>query len=460
MVTDTSSFAPPVPQALPEDLPWWRSLIAFRENVIATWPPSAYEDEIRVGGFLGRRWLLINDPEVIRRVLVDNDRNYRRTRAGIRILRPIVGRGLLLATGDDWKVQRRTVAPAFAPRTLPVLTRHVAAVAREGVPRLGYGPGRAPGAPIDLFAAMQHLALEIAGRSMFSLEMAQHGAVLRDMLTRYSEHLGRPYMLDLLLPNGIPTFHDLGRYVFRWRWVRLIERLMAARAAAAPSDAAPRDLYDLLVSARDPEGGAAFTPAALRDQVATLLVAGHETTAVALFWALYLLAGDPAVQEHLAAEVSGVALDEDAAVETLPKLVYTRAVVSEALRLYPPAFAIAREAIGADRVGDLEIPPRAVILIAPWVLHRHRRRWAEPDRFDPTRFLPDAPPVDRFAYLPFGAGPRVCVGAQFALTEATLVLAAVVKAWRITLDPGPPVLPMAVVTTRPDHSPVFRLVPR
>jgi unspecific monooxygenase len=454
-MVETNSFAPPLPAVLPENLPWWRSLIAFRQNVIATWPPSAYEDEIRVGGFFGRRWLLVNSPEVIRRVLVDNDRNYRRTRAGIRILRPIVGRGLLLATGEDWKAQRRTVAPAFAPRTLPVLTRHVAAVAREGVPLLG----RVPGAPVDLFAAMQHLALEIAGRSMFSLEMAQHGTRLRAMLTRYSERLGRPYMLDLLLPTGVPTPHDLARAWFRWRWMGLIERLMAARAAASRSDA-PRDLYDLLVGARDPEGGAAFTPAALRDQVATLLVAGHETTAVALFWALYLLAGAPDVQERLAAEVKDLALDEDAAVETLPKLVYTRAVLSEALRLYPPAFALAREAIGADRVGEVEIPPRAVILIAPWVLHRHRRFWRDPDRFDPSRFLPDAPPVDRFAYLPFGAGPRVCVGAQFALTEATLVLAALVKAWRITVDAGPPVLPLAVVTTRPDHAPSFRLAPR
>src|SRR5258706_4635001 len=349
-MVEPSSYASPLPEALPENLPWWRALIAFRENVIATWPPSAYETEIRVGGFFGRRWLLVNSPEVIRRVLVDNDRNYRRTRAAIRILRPIVGRGLLLATGDDWKAQRRTIAPAFAPRTLPVLTRHVAAVAREGVPRLC----PTPGAPVDLFAGMQHLALEIAGRSMFSLEMARHGARLRDMLTRYSERLGRPYMLDLLLPHPVLPPHDVARRWFHWRWMRLIERLMAERAAASTS-AAPRDLYDLLVSARDPEGGAAFTPAELRDQVATMLVAGHETTAVALFWALYLLAGAPAVQERLAAEVQGLARDEAAAVETLPKLVYTRAVVSEALRLYPPAFAIAREAIGADRAGDLEI---------------------------------------------------------------------------------------------------------
>src|SRR5262249_40220477 len=149
-----------------------------------------------------------------------------------------------------------------------------------------------------------------------------------------------------------------------------------------------------------------------------------------------------------------------AAAEALPTLTYTRAVLSEALRLYPPAFAIVRESIAEDRVGALVIPPRTVIMIAPWVLHRHRRLWPQPEAFDPGRFLPAAPPPDRFAYLPFGAGPRVCIGAQFALTEATLVLAALVQAFRITVEPGPPALPMAVVTTRPDHPPSFRLTPR
>jgi cytochrome P450 len=127
------------------------------------------------------------------------------------------------------------------------------------------------------------------------------------------------------------------------------------------------------------------------------------------------------------------------------------------VRLYPPAFAIARQAIAEDRGGDITIRAGAVILISPWVLHRHRRLWREPDAFDPTRFLPDAPPVDRFAYLPFGAGPRVCIGAQFAQTEATLVLAALIQRFRVTVDQGRPALPLAVVTTRPDHAPAFRL---
>jgi cytochrome P450 len=453
-MSETRLYAP-APEAQREDVPWYRSLVGFRRNVIATWPPSAYEDAVRVGAFLGRRWMLVNAPEAIRRVLIDNPGNYRRTRASIRILRPIVGRGLLLSEGEDWKRQRRTLAPAFAPRTIPVLARHVAAVAGEAVARLT----RTTDAPVDLFGAMQRLALEIAGRSMFSLEIDPNGAALRELLAHYTRHLGRPYLLDLMLPTFIPTWHDIRRYGFQLRWQRLIDRVIAARSPA-PAGAEPRDLFDLLVAARDPDGGAAFTRAQLRDQAATLLVAGHETTALALFWSLYLLARAPAEQERLAAEVAGAALGPEGAAESLAGLVYTRAVVSEALRLYPPAFTIVREAIAPDRAGEFDIPAGTAVMISPWVLHRHRRLWRDPALFDPARFLPDAPAVDRYAYLPFGAGPRVCIGAQFALTEATLALAALVRAFRITLAPGPPVEPVAIVTTRPSHPPAFRLEPR
>src|SRR5579871_3926742 len=162
-MTDTPLLAP-APPSLGERLPWWRALIAFRRNVIATWPPTAYEERVRVGGFLGRRWLLLNDPDAIRRVLVDNPTNYRRTRATIRILRPIIGQGLFLSDGEDWKRQRRTLAPAFAPRVIPVLARHVATSAAGAVARLA----RRTDAPVDLYAAIQLLALEIAARSMFS----------------------------------------------------------------------------------------------------------------------------------------------------------------------------------------------------------------------------------------------------------------------------------------------------
>jgi len=215
-----------------------------------------------------------------------------------------------------------------------------------------------------------------------------------------------------------------------------------------------------LATAQDPETGAPFSAENLVDQVATLIAAGHETTGVALFWSFWLVAAAPAVQERLADEGETLDLGPDNAAEVLPRLVYTRAVVQEALRLYPPAFTIVRLAKHADNAGGIQVPAGAIVFIAPWALHRHRRLWSQPEVFDPARFLPGAPVPDRFSYLPFGIGPRVCIGAQFALTEATLVLATMIKAFRIERADGDPVMPVGIVTTQPDRSPLFRLQPR
>jgi cytochrome P450 len=236
----------------------------------------------------------------------------------------------------------------------------------------------------------------------------------------------------------------------------LMGRIMDARLQA-PLSAVPRDLFDLLVAARDPETGQAFGRDQLRDQVATLILAGHETTAVTLFWALTLLAQAPAEQERVAREAATRGFTEADAAATLANLPQTRAVVNETLRLYPAAFTMARQAIAGDSAAGLDIPRGALILIAPWVLHRHRRLWRDPDAFDPSRFLPAAPPPARFAYLPFGTGPRVCVGAQFALAEATLVLGAIIRDFHVELMGRRQVLPVGIVTTQPDHAPWFRL---
>jgi cytochrome P450 len=442
--------APPGGQAgAPSSRGFARSL---RDNAIGIFPPRAFEEEAVFRKVFGRRQIIMSRPAGIQHVLVDNPGNYRRTAAGIRILRPLLGKGLLLSTGEDWRHQRRTLAPAFAPRTMPILARHVAKAAVAAIAALRASCA----APVDLLAAMQFLALEIAGASMFSLEMERYGAELRGLIKDYAAHLGRPSLLDFLLPPSIPSPRDLARWRFRRRWLNLIEQIIASRRSQG-SAGAPRDLFDLMSTARDPDSGALFPPDKLADQVATMIVAGHETTAVALFWSLYLLSSAPAIQERLAAEVGSVDLGLENAAAVLSTLVYSRAVVHEALRLYPPAFTLARQALRADVAGGITVPARTVVLIAPWVLHRHHRLWAQPEAFDPDRFLPGAPPPDRFAYLPFGIGPRVCIGAQFALTEATLVLATMIQAFHIERADDLPVTPRAIVTTQPDRPPPFRL---
>jgi unspecific monooxygenase len=425
-------------------------LRAIRENALTIWPERAYHDDMTVRQFLGRTNVLLNEPEAIHRVLVENHANYRRSAASIRILRPITGNGLLLSMGEAWRLQRRTVAPALGPRVIPLLSRHIMAATQEALNALDQSN-------IDLLTFIQTLALDIAGRSMFSLETRQYGPEIRRLLTEFGDRFAQPHLLDMLLPASVPTLRDWRRARFSKRWMHLIETMMQQRIGNPNPSEQPRDLLDLLISARDPETGAGFSPAELRDQVATLLLAGHETTAVTLFWACLMLANAPDVQNWMAEELPGVDLTLDG---VLTRLVRTRAVVNETLRLFPAAFTLAREAIQPDQLGTLQLPRRAVVMIAPWVLHRHHAFWPDPGAFNPARFMPDAPPPPRFAFMPFGAGPRICVGAQFAMAEAVLVLAAFVQRFQIAQRDARPVLPVAVVTTQPDHAPFFQLTRR
>jgi len=447
-------LVPPSPPRAPDTMTALGRMAAMRVSPIGTWGQRAYEEDIVQGRFFGRASFILNTPDAIRHVLVDNYENYTRTPAGIRVLRPMLGEGLLIAEGRAWKHQRRTLAPAFTPRAVASLVPHMIAVTDETIAKLE----AASSGPVDLREVMQRMTLEIAGRTMFSFGMERHGAALRDFVMEYGTRLARPHFLDLLLPLGWPSPQDFSRARFRKRWTRFVAMLMAERRAAGKNEGAPpRDLFDLMVAARDPETGEAFTDEQLGDQVATMILAGHETTATALFWSLYLLALDPVTQDQLAAEVQGLTVNGALDIE---RLKFTRAVVDETMRLYPPAFLIARAAAAPDTIAGLPVKNKDVILIAPWLLHRHEKLWRDPNAFVPSRFMSPAPAPDRFAYLPFGVGARVCVGAHFALVEATLALARIIAAFRVELLDREPVMPIGVVTTQPDRSPMFRITRR
>jgi len=447
-------LVPPFPPRAPESMSALGRIAAIRKSTIESWGQRAYEDDIIRERFLGRSSFILNAPEAIRHVLVENHENYVRTPASIRVLRPMLGDGLLLAEGRNWKHQRRTLAPAFTPRAVGTLVPHMLSAIDETVATLDT---RRDG-PIDLRETMQRMTLEIAGRTMFSFGMTRHGAALRDFVIEYGSRLARPHFFDLLLPVGWPSPQDISRAFFRKRWTRFIQALIAERRDAGKGgDAPPHDLFELMVAARDPETGQAFSDTQLGDQVATMILAGHETTATALFWSLYLLALDPATQDQVAAEVRGLSADD---VSDIEHLKFTRAVIDETMRLYPPAFLIARAADGADTLAGMPVAKNDIVLIAPWLLHRHEKLWDDPNAFIPGRFAPGAPAPDRFAYLPFGVGPRVCIGAHFATVEATLALARIVGTFHVELQDHEPVMPMGVVTTQPDRSPMFRITRR
>lgn len=416
----------------------------LRENALRMWGRRAYERPAVVGSFLGRVQVLLNDPDAIGHVLVRNAANYRRPGISRQVLAPLLGEGLLLSDGPAWRHQRRTIAPIFAPRSMPVLTGHIATAAADCRDRL---TGRDD---VDLLPEMQRTALEIAAKSMFSLEMNTVGSPMRGLLTRFAMQLAHASAFDLLLPSSLPNPRDGARRRFRAEWIDLIGGIVDKRGRYPAKDG-PRDLFDMLIAARDPDTGEGFSRVQLCDQVATMILAGHETTALTLFWSLCLLAQVPSWQDQVAQEAAANAFHAEDAADILPRLPVTRAVVSEALRLYPPAFLITREAVARDVAHRTLVPRGATVAISPWVLHRHSLLWQDPHAFDPARFMPGAPPPPRFAYLPFGAGPRICVAAQFAMAEAVLVLAKLVGSLEVQSADARTVRPVGRVTTQPDR---------
>ena len=348
--------------------------LVLRRNLLELWGEPAYTDGMLPGRFLGRPQLLLNDPAGIRHVLVGNADNYGRSASAMRILQPLLGGGLFLATDEAWRHRRRAIAPAMAPRMMPVLARHVMTIVDEAVEGLGAEFGL-----INLLSHLQRLALRIAAHSMFSLESAAFSREMRDNLMDYGLNHTKPDLFDLLLPASMRSPGDRARARFRDRWTGMMDRVIAMRRTLGPPPAeAPRDLFDMLDLARDPETGAGFDHAELRDEVSTMIIAGHETTSTALFWACYIAAKLPDLQARMAKEARAVDLSPASAADALKRLVYTRAFFDEALRLYPPAFLIVRVAKEADEIMGEAIAPGTVVSISPWVTHRHRSHWRDP----------------------------------------------------------------------------------
>src|SRR6266446_5342458 len=248
-------LVPPSPPRAPDTMTAIGRMAAMRVSPIGTWGQRAYEEDIIQGRFFGRSSFILNTPDTIKHVLVDNYENYTRTPAAFRVLRPVLGEGVLLAEGRAWKHQRRTLAPAFTPRAVGTLVPLMLAATDETIAKLQ----AACGTPVDLREAMQRMTLEIAGRTMFSFEMNRHGPALRDFVMEYGARLARPHVLDVLLPQGWPSPQDFPRARFRKRWTSFVAMLMAERRAAGKHEGAPpRDLFDLMGAARDPESGEPF----------------------------------------------------------------------------------------------------------------------------------------------------------------------------------------------------------
>jgi len=382
--------------------------------------------------------LLLRHPDLVRAVLVERNDDVTKAR-GLRLASQILGRGLLTSETPVHTRQRRLVLPAFGHQKVRGYARTMVELSAAEADRW------VAGAPFDVAAATNRLALAIAGRTLFGADVLEHAgdvqAALAEMLIGFDR--SQFPLADKLAWLPRPATVRTARA--RATLDRLVYGLIAERRASGTEG--HDDLLSMLLDARDEDTGEAMTDVEVRDEAMTLLLAGHETTAVALAWTFALLAENPDAEAALHAEVD--ALGAVPSFESLPQLAYTRQVFSESMRLRPPAWAVGRETACDTDLGGVPVRRGTTVLFAPYYVHRDPRFWPHPRRFDPDRFAPEAR-ADRhkFAFVPFSAGRRGCVGEQFAWTEGVLVLATLAQRWRLRLA-GPAPLPHGSVTLRP-----------
>ncbi len=440
-------FVPPFPPRSERPLGALSMILALRRNPLEIWGKADFERPFSMGrSILGLR-AAAHDPAAVRRVFLDNAANYRKDDLQLKILNPGLGDGLLTAEGESWRLQRRSLAPLFSPRQVAEFAPAMQSVAAATVERLGH---RRDGAVADVGELMSRMALEVLEQTLFSQGLGREPSEFQRAVTSYFDSFGRLDPLDLIgAPAFLPRFgRRRGRPALQF-FNEAVEAIVARRKALLDRAAErPRDLLTLLLAAKDPETGLGLPDASIRANIITFIMAGHETTANGLTWTLYLLSQSPEWRER--AEEEAERAFDPRRPTSFEQCVVLRAVFEEALRLYPPAAMLAREAIADDEILGRRVPAGTVVAISPYVLHRRRGLWDDPDAFDPSRFLGERRErIDRFAYIPFGAGPRVCIGMAFAMQEAIMVLANLLRAFRFDLVAGHPVTPQQRVTLRP-----------
>ncbi|MBP7963680.1 MAG: cytochrome P450 [Caldilineaceae bacterium] len=406
-----------------------------------------------VVGYRAGLWpvIFVHHPEAVGHVLQANYANYSKETFAYALVRRSLGDGLLTTDGERWLSRRRLMQPAFHRKRIEGLAPPMVAAAEAALARWQMGQ------PLEIAGEMRRLTLDVVGRTLFgvnTLDQAEPvGAALTTVLEQSLGQLRSRWMwlwglLDTLTP-GSRRFHTARRELDQ-----VVEAIIARKRAQPQAE---NDLLDLLLAARDEESGAGLSDEELRTEVLTLLVAGHETTALALTWAVILLAQHPDLEQRLRAELNSTLAGRTPTMADLADLPYLDQVVSEVLRLYPPVWGFSRRAINADEIMGHPIPARSRVMISPYVTHRHPDFWPDPDRFDPDRFTPNqAALLPRFAYFPFGGGPRQCIGNTFALTEIKLVLATLLPRLHLTLADNRRIETLAQASLSPRY-PIFMI---
>lgn len=439
-------YVPPYPPRPDTGLPLRQMLKLARENWLAIWAKSSFERDVYGSRLLLRDVVVCNSPEWVHYVFVERHENFQRKSPQHRhALIPLLGDGLFVSDGPLWRERRRVVAPVTHVSRLPELAPAISEAAAE---RRAQWRALPPG-QVDVLAEMGHLTAEIICRTIFGRALGQEAAsTVVAAFADYQARIGQTDVLSLLgLPDWFPRFHGSGVRAAARRIHKVVDGLIADILDGRQGGEA--SLIRAMAEAKVPGTDRPMDRRAFRNEAIVLFMAGHETTANALAWALFILSQDPPSAERLAAEVRAVLGERVATLADLPNLPFTRAVVDETLRLYPPVPLLSREALGPDRIAGRAVKKGSIILVCPWLLHRKPSLWAQPDAFIPDRFLPGAPKPPRHAYIPFSTGPRICTGQHLGLAEATICLATLAGSFRLTLEPGVQVMPVARLTLRP-----------
>jgi cytochrome P450 len=416
---------------------------AGQRNILELIPEIATRQPM-LSGRTGKRWHMVMDPGALKRVLRDKVEDYPKSTVTKLILEQAIGDSLFIAEGASWLWQRRTAAPVFSHRNVAALAPVMSAAAERSSERLAQAHGRGS----DVFSEMVAATFEVISDVTFSGGEGFDRAAVHRAIEDYIARAAKVSLLDIIgIPGWVPR---PGRFLAGAairEMKQLADSAIDARRATGPHEVP--DLLDLLLDGEDPKTGQRMTTSELRDNLLTFIVAGHETTALTLSWALYLCAFDPAVQAAASAEARTVLGDRPATATDIAHLPLIRRIIDETLRLYPPAAFLSRTAQVDDELCGREIRPGDTVILPIYALHRHHMLWDNPDAFDPSRFV-DPKAIDRFAYLPFGDGPRICIGANFALQEAVIILATLLARHRFSLIEGKAPKPVMILTLRPE----------
>jgi len=448
---------PPKPPARADKVSLWRYVRLFRSDILSAQPAKLYRAwmaEFRTPFF---RSFLANDPALVQTVLKDRPDDFPKSDRIGAGLRPLLGESVFLTNGEVWKRQRRIIDPAFEGGRLRDTYGAMYAAAQAAVTRLA---PLANGTPHEVEAETSHAAADVIFRTLFSIPIEHQ--IAADVFTKFRDYQRSQPILNLAafipVPRWFPRFFK-GQTKRTARDIRaLITQLTVQRMAAIKAGTAPDDLATKIMTTPDPQTGETFTTAEMVDQVAIFFLAGHETSASALAWTLYLMALYPDWQDRVAQEAQALTGPD---FKLVAKLRLSKDVFREALRLYPPVPMMVREAGCPERFRDRDVPRGSQIVLSPWHLHRHERLWDNPDGFDPTRWATEnGKRCQREAYIPFSAGPRVCTGAGFAMVEGPLILSMLLRAYRFDLVAGRQPVPVAHLTVRAKDGIWLRITPR